>query len=521
MKHEIYKKGSENPLLALEENTDYLVRFAEEISDQQREELLTNYGMILQPLHHNLFLMNFGNFVGETVFCGQTYRVDSKKISTGQMDDMLRFITSRMASLPYQAVSPTKLRVKSDAAWKAILYHLWNDLRQALLVEWEGATLEEWWECVAREPHHCLERETIVKPLWKSHQMDERTISSILKSPELWQPLKRNHALASTRLAQRLNGSLPSELEQIQKRIQYDTPENRMLKWILSEVFEITREIDKRLANRRFFNHLEMKRTNRLMQERLESMMSAPWLAEVGSLQHIPSSSTVLQKKNGYRQWYSFYQRILLGSQYPLPEEDITSLIEGKDIAKLYEYWCFFQVVDAVERLTQSKPYFFAKEPNDDGFTQLKEGLKISFLVKGTERLDVYFNKCFSRNGGSYTQPYRPDISLNWRSEWHHFDAKFKYMSVQEKDQVHRYVKKEDIDKMHTYKDAILGTQTAWVLFPDAGHDFAFYHEGGQKESGDVLCGIGAVGVMPGELAGLERGLRKVLSGCLTDRQVE
>lgn len=127
--------------------------------------------------------------------------------------------------------------------------------------------------------------------------------------------------------------------------------------------------------------------------------------------------------------------------------------------------------------------------------------------------MDVYYNKTFvgQRTGreGSYSQSYRPDISLHWRNHWYHFDAKFKYAVSSDEDGCSRFVKKEDIDKMHTYKDAIIGTRSAWVLFPSEVEGSYEYYVDPQDQS--RRSGIGAIGVLPGNMKELTNVVNKIL----------
>lgn len=75
----------------------------------------------------------------------------------------------------------------------------------------------------------------------------------------------------------------------------------------------------------------------------------------------------------------------------------------------------------------------------------------------------MYFKKNFSRGTGSYSQSYAPDYTIKLIDDkntklYLHLDAKYKHTSG--------YVKKEDIDKMHTYTHAIKKSKGALVLFP-------------------------------------------------------
>lgn len=519
MEHILYKKGADAAVDGLlEENTDYVVHFVRPPTEAEHLALQKNYGAILQRLHTQYYVINFGNYVGETSFCGKRYLVYSRKISSEQFEAMLKSISRVMATLPLQATAPVQVKVRSDAEKEAVFYHRWNSLRQALLHEWEGAPLSDWWELISREPHQRLESERVIKPVWLAKRIDLSAVEYLSAHPETWRRLPRGHRLEATSLAAHLTTGgqryFPEVIRQEERRISLDTPENRMIKHILQELLEITLQMNQRLAKKTFFGHLHIQRDNSEMQQILEELLDTAWLREIGELAQLPAASTVLQNKHGYRQWYSFYQHSLLGARFPLPDEDIIELLEGRNIATLFEYWCFFAVMESVMELTGSQPIRFGRERNEDGMHILKDGLRVTFPL-GKESLELYFNKTFLKQKnsriGSYSQKYRPDISLRWRGRWHHFDAKFKYGQSTPEEGASRYVKKEDLDKMHTYKDAIIGTKSAWVLFPSDEDEPLEFFADPSDQTGQT--GIGAIPLMHGHTGQLIKALKQILNG--------
>lgn len=101
----------------------------------------------------------------------------------------------------------------------------------------------------------------------------------------------------------------------------------------------------------------------------------------------------------------------------------------------------------------------------------------------------------------------------NRRSRTHQFQhtvcvlvaAKFK---VGSDGQGGKAVKREDLDKMHTYRDAILGTNTVWVLYPDDHEQTPLFYPAGVDSS---LSGVGAVALTPNVDAGLRDVIGRVL----------
>ena len=109
----------------------------------------------------------------------------------------------------------------------------------------------------------------------------------------------------------------------------------------------------------------------------------------------------------------------------------------------------------------------------------LKEGKAQKFNLNINDKkiiIYLYYNKTFNKKNSifkSYSVEYRPDYSLivnipimneygysNHKKYVIHFDAKYKLDINSET------FKNEDIVKMHAYKDAIVGTIGAYVIYP-------------------------------------------------------
>ena len=75
----------------------------------------------------------------------------------------------------------------------------------------------------------------------------------------------------------------------------------------------------------------------------LDEALAWPWWDEVGELVHLPEQSTVLYGKDGYRELWALYPEFLL-SRSPFGH-GLDRAIAARDVATLYEYWCFFHLV--------------------------------------------------------------------------------------------------------------------------------------------------------------------------------
>src|SRR5438034_4648637 len=75
---------------------------------------------------------------------------------------------------------------------------------------------------------------------------------------------------------------------------------------------------------------------------------------EVGPIVHVPVSSTVLQRRRGYREIFEHHSRMLLATRVSLTKDIEQDLLEVKDIAHLYELWCYFACARQLELLLGS-----------------------------------------------------------------------------------------------------------------------------------------------------------------------
>ncbi len=505
--HTIYdRRTSAQVTDGLSELTDYVVAFDAVLTAEEEQRVLQDYKKVLSKLHGAYYLLNYDNFVGVTSFCGRTYQVSSNKLSVAEIESMNQYISSKMALLPYYYHNPVQNHWTDSSSGEAEQLHQWYFLREALLVEWEGAPLADWWRMIDRDPHHLMVHDIEDTPAWSVRNVSPDTAEAIIRRPDTWVALPADSALSHTAVAQKLqvNGRsyFPSTVRQRLNRLTYDTPENRMMKHILQQFLDLTEWMEARVKNSTFFNRTEVERDNRSMNHILHELSLSAWMEETSELTAPPHASTVLQRKVGYRQWHSFYQHWMLGGRFPLPDDLVRTMVDTRDIAKMYEYWCFFTVVDVVEEQLSLEPGAISTWQEIDEHGQLVEGLCISFSYEDQE-LPVYYNKRFIGGKESYSQTYKPDISLFWKGKWHHFDAKFKI------DAKSNAAKKEDIDKMHTYRDAIGQTGSVRVLYPsDETKEPMFY-----PAKGDSLLteGVGSVALKPGNLSGLEGVMMELL----------
>ena len=210
-----------------------------------------------------------------------------------------------------------------------------------------------------------------------------------------------------------------------------------------------------------------------------------------------------------------------------------------KKVYRLYEYWCYFELLDVISQLTNQEITFedlFALDDKNLNIS-LKEGVIKNFELNLSDLIDVeslsldnnidsvelegfyddlpisidlMYNKTFKKDSDyySYSVKLRPDytLSINFaqRTFLIHFDAKYK-LDIRSED-----YKTQDIVKMHSYKDAIEDTMAAYVLYPGREKEI-FYERKGALES------VGAFPLNPRDDRKNKKDLLKFISDFILD----
>ena len=242
--------------------------------------------------------------------------------------------------------------------------------------------------------------------------------------------------------------------------------------------------------------------------------------AEIGTFRQFPSNSQVLQRRRGYRDVVKFDLSLRLSLELPWRRgRDFADGLLGdvRPVNEIYEYWCFFVLrrilreICAAEHPTTGSLITATKDGLQVGLQKGKRS-RVNFTYKtaGARVLQIglFYNRRFRRPNramisweGSYTAFFDPDYSLLVtvletglaRRHWLHFDVKYRlevreieaiFTSEDQADlddvgseeeeteydrEITRLHRREDLFKMHTYRDGILGSRGAYILFPGDG----------------------------------------------------
>ena len=246
----------------------------------------------------------------------------------------------------------------------------------------------------------------------------------------------------------------------------YNTPENRFLKHALGT-------IQKRyssLADRILMQNKELAETERTRigetAQQLTHLTRSPFFRTVGRYEGMKQESLVLQRDVNYSKIYRAFA--ILQKSFSL--NDGLYRMETKDIATLYEIWCFIQVEKVVKELTHAEAEQDNRQELNGLFTySLGKGehSKIIFKKDDVTLAELIYNPRHSDrddvkgigNLESRTVPQKPDIVLQLTKDdlqegmklTYLFDAKYRM----EKDGANDVPPDDAINQMHRYRDAI------------------------------------------------------------------
>lgn len=325
-----------------------------------------------------------------------------------------------------------------------------------------------------------------------------------------------------------------------------DSPANRFVKFALQEIDRVCMSLMAALeAEKGSARQIECYREAAVLHDMLDAILADDFFDDVGVLQMMPQNNQVLQKREGYSQIFSAYSMLDMALQLDWIGRNDIFEGESKNVALLYEYWLFFELLDIISGIdgcrsikTDEHP-FLGSDPEGGLTISLKQGqfsCQSFEVAKYAAKVNLYYNRTFmprdfeaTRYEGSYSRPFRPDYTLAifpnfYASERNavrdgsvvfvHFDAKYRITDLtgligknvstaetqrEELDKektgsVTNTYTRGDLLKMHTYNDAIRRTIGSYVLYPgaDAADD-----EGRFRLFEEILPGVGAFAIKP------------------------
>lgn len=344
-----------------------------------------------------------------------------------------------------------------------------------------------WWSVFAIEQKKFIRacKSIIERPRHRLHGQETYRRADQLKVV----PREIENTLAEHR---KDNGHLYRVEEQIQSN---DTQENRFLKFALNQITSKYDVLKRRVENLNNVSEVKKEEMRNTLST-LQHLQRNPFFRTVGRYKGMSQESMVLHKATGYSQVYRTWN--LLRRGYSL--YDGLYRLQTKDIATLYEIWCFIEVSHIVKEKLQLSDAdvdhrnrmemngVFTWELGKGEHSRIlfkKDNVELAELVynpKSTERenSDMGMNDLVVR-----TVPQKPDIVLQLTKNdlqqgmkmTYLFDAKYRIADRQNGVDT---PPDDAVNQMHRYRDAIYykehGSEAlkkevigGYILFPGDG----------------------------------------------------
>ena len=304
------------------------------------------------------------------------------------------------------------------------------------------------------------------------------------------------------------------------KTLTINTLENKFFKYAYSYVFHKYISIKNKLLT---ISGIRITDEFRLELDQIEKEFSViksnPFFKQIDEFKGFKQESLVMQRASGYSSLYRSWIILKRGIDFL----DGVNKIELKNIADLYEIWCFIEMKNNIQNILNKKP----EEINIakilvDGFTiKLRSGTKskVSFRKGNGDLVELYHELKYTdkiyNNTLSHTVNQEPDMVLQITKNeltdnckfTYLFDAKYRLISDDD-DNSNDYPPEDAINQMHRYRDAIFYQENqksekpkkevigAYVLFP--GADKANEMEDLYFQKSIKKVNIGAFPLIPG-----------------------
>ena len=263
----------------------------------------------------------------------------------------------------------------------------------------------------------------------------------------------------------------PAYLYRVEQHIlSNDTQENRFLKFALHQISKRYEDLRQRIEAVKTASGT-MKAAMLATSETLKRLQHHPFFRTIGRFKGINQESMVLQKATGYSQVYRTWN--LLGKAYSL--NDGLYRLQTKDIATLYEIWCFIEVShivkeqlhleneDVEHRNRMEMNGIFSWELGKGEHSRIlfrKDGVELAELVYNPKNADKENDSVGMKDLVVPTVPQKPDIVLQLTKNdlqqgmkmTYLFDAKYR---IDGKDKNVDVPPEDAINQMHRYRDAI------------------------------------------------------------------
>lgn len=325
-------------------------------------------------------------------------------------------------------------------------------------------------DIIIKNPHHVLQCENSIVPFHKIKKSSNATVKWLEKNPQ-------NLLLHEDKYT-------PQKALIVKKSISFDTFENRFTKYVLKSIMKKLEDVRKNYSKLgRKADEEVIKLIDRMVKE-IQRRIEFSFLKNVGDLHTLNALSLVLNMGLGYKDVYKYYLMLIKG----LSLNGEIFKISVKDLAVLYEYWCFIKLYSLLKNKYKLLQQDLIKIDSSGLFITLSKGKKASVLYENPlngEKFKLTYNPPIS---GLPTVAQRPDNVLSLEKQRtkikyeYIFDAKYRINPAIEGSTYKQTYnlpgpEESDINTMHRYRDAIVYSASdrsdfertmfgAYILFP-------------------------------------------------------
>lgn len=484
----------------------------------------------IKPLGDSILAgaLNFGNEVGLTEWEirgeGQTLLRVEMEIFPSKMDykldyqNILNEVNEQIYNLAfdflrrtYQLTGLRETQHQSLTEFFTILQHVFRQLLDAV-------------ERINKNPNYALLQDRRLVDANRVKKAGKENIRELAKHPER---LREDRELGF--LTVDGQSYTATHLLETRRRLAYDTNENRFIRWMLERIHGKLKELKGRWKlNNRTQDPLLLRKMDTMLTQ-LERVLRMDFLREVGVLKQM-SVTLVLQMAPGYREVYRCYLMLLKGLSI---QSDLFRL-SMKDVAQLYEYWCFLKLNQLLGQKYKLVKQDIIKVNRKGIFVTLDRSQSAKMVYENPvngEQFILYYN-AIPGSDKTPTLSQRPDNVLTLKKkdagtikEYRYvFDAKYRLNPAYEGTPYYRAYgqpgpEEEDINTMHRYRDAIVYQEKgsgeyersmfgAYVLFPYPDEERYKTH---RFYKSIELLNIGALPFLPNSTSLVEQFLDEII----------
>jgi predicted component of viral defense system (DUF524 family) len=341
-----------------------------------------------------------------------------------------------------------------------------------LLESWATDKLNASLRFIFTNPNFGFANKSLVKNMSRGDVLSDIDFQYMQKSPR--------------QLATHKGKVIPIVLPSAIRQQTYDVLEMRFMKFFLFfcfnllekrtiklkyEISELEKKVIKLKANNEQDNRLKITSTDQqiaainekststnAIKVKINSFLRSDVLKQVRFTGDLDFTSLKLHNHFHFKKLLQLYLKMRKSFE-PLSSDNLVYL-DINSLENLYEYYCLIKLLKDFEVEPEA---IKALIKSDKSGWIIDKSIGVPLGTHADYSYTLFFKKNFSRGLDSYSQSYDPDYTIkltdvDGAEQYLHLDAKYKHTNG--------YVKKEDIDKMHTYTHAIKKSKGALVLFP-------------------------------------------------------